>query len=261
MKWIKNNASTILSCAASVGVIGTAVLAVKAAPKAQRAKEQARQKKGSDLTVPETIKAETPSYIPTALAGTATIGCIFGANILDRRQQAALTAAYAALETAYQNYRQKSDEICGVGTSHVIDRAIEQEQIDKEEDEPPWDRVQTFYIQDHDEFFERTMQQVMQAEYHLNRNFILRGYVTFNEFLEFLFLPPVADGNIGWDQFDGEAFYGYRWIDFDHRHYTTDDGLNVCAIEMPFGPHPLGEVTEFNDKWSEMVEEGSHGGS
>lgn len=242
---------------ASVGVIGTAILAVKAAPKAQNAKQQAKQKKGSELTILETVKAEAPIYIPTALAGTATIGCIFGANILDRKQQAALTAAYTALEAAYQDYRQKSDELCGAGTSHAIDHAIEQEQRDKENDDPPWDRVQTFYIQGHDEFFERTMQQVMEAEYHLNRNFILRGYVTFNEFLEFLLLPTVADGNIGWDQLDGETFYGYRWIDFNHRHYTTDDGLNVCAIEMPFTPHPLcDEPTEFHDKCAEMIKDG-----
>lgn len=85
----------------------------------------------------------------------------------------------------------------------------------------------------------------MQAEYHLNRNFILRGYVSVNDFLDFLKLEHTASGDEdGWEEFAGEAFYGYRWVDFEHRHYTTDDGLSVCAIETPFYCHNLNEYDE-----------------
>lgn len=85
----------------------------------------------------------------------------------------------------------------------------------------------------------------MQAEYHLNRNFILRGYVSVNDFLDFLKLEHTASGDKdGWEEFAGEAFYGYRWVDFEHRHYTTDDGLSVCAIETPFYCHNLNEYDE-----------------
>ena len=44
---------------------------------------------------------------------------------------------------------------------------------------------------------------------------------------------------IGWDCYIGETQYGYRWIDFNHRHYVTDDGLTVCSIDTPFAPHSL----------------------
>ena len=126
----------------------------------------------------------------------------------------------------------------------MIEEAVKAEVRDREDDNPPWDEVQTFYLEgcDKSQFFERTMQQVMQAEYHLNRNFILRGHVTFNEFLEFLDLPPVEEGEIvGWTDYLGEVTYGYRWIDFEHRHYITEDGLSVCSIDMPFGPHLMDE--------------------
>ena len=39
----------------------------------------------------------------------------------------------------------------------------------------------------------------------------------------------------------GEVYWGYQWIDFTHRYFTTDDGLTVCAIDMPFLPHADGE--------------------
>lgn len=84
------------------------------------------------------------------------------------------------------------------------------------------------------------MEEVVQAEYHINRNLALCGEVTLNEFLSFLRLDAVEEGNlIGWDCYIGETQYGYRWIDFDHRHYVTDDGLMVCSIDTPFAPHSL----------------------
>ena len=46
----------------------------------------------------------------------------------------------------------------------------------------------------------------------------------------------------------GEAFYGYRWIDFRHRYFVTDDGVTVCEIEMPFAPHPIYEFDEQVEK-------------
>ena len=86
-----------------------------------------------------------------------------------------------------------------------------------------------------------TMEQVARAEYCLNRNFVLRGYVTFNEFLHFLGLDDLSEKgeHIGWESYIGEAFYGYQWIDFDHIHRISDEGFRVCDIQMPFPPHSL----------------------
>lgn len=52
-------------------------------------------------------------YIPAAISGTATIFCIFGANVLSKRQQAALTSAYALLNDSYNNYKDKLKELYG----------------------------------------------------------------------------------------------------------------------------------------------------
>lgn len=254
--WFKRNGSTILTCLGAGGMIATVVMAVKATPKAMRACTDAKIEKGStQLTKMEIVKAATPAYIPTAAVGTGTLICIFGANVLSRKQQAALTSAYAMLESTYREYKRKVQQLCGPETDRIIEKVMEEERRDMEEDRPPWDEVQTFYIAGQAQFFERTMEQVMQAEYHLNRNFVLKGEVSLNELYEFLDLPTTSEGErLGWNLYDGEAFYGYQWIDFYHRHYVTDDGVNVCAIEMPFEPHPSEEPNSFLTELHDEIE-------
>lgn len=245
--WIKKNGSTILTCLGAGGMIATTVLTVRATLKARDACLNARIEKDDDhLTRGEVVRASLPAFIPPIAVGTGTLVCIFGANILSRKQQAALASAYTALASAFEGYRDKVRMICGSETDALVQKAVEQEKKDIAEDRPPWDEVQTFYLSGDctikPEFFDRTMQQVMQAEYDVNRYFRLRGQVTLNEFLSLLDLDPVEGGDVmGWDDYIGEIAYGYSWIDFVHRYFETDDGLMVCSIDMPFGPHSLEE--------------------
>lgn len=264
--WLKKNTSTILTCLGAGGVVATVALAIKATPKALDKIQCAQIDKGEEilhklregaleksdtgyilpkLTAIETLQACWKEYLPTIAVGTGSLICIFGANVLSRRQQASLASAYAALESAYQGYRRKVCSILGPDTDAMIEKAVEQEKQDIEDDLPPWDEVQTFYLPccGKAAFFERTMEEVVQAEYHINRNLVLRGEVTLNEFLSFLGLDAVEEGDvIGWDCYIGETQYGYRWIDFNHRHYVTDDGLTVCSIDTPFAPHSLDDL-------------------
>lgn len=252
-QWLHKNSPTILTVIAAVGTGATAVLAAMATPDAIKSKEQAQQEKGEEkLTLWETVKAEVPAYIPAAAVGTGTIACIFGANILNQRQQASIASAYAVLNEMYGKYRKKVKDIFGEAGDRTVIQAIKQDERDKDEDRPPWDEVQTFYFEPYGKFFERTMQEVFEAEYHINRNLMLRGEVTVNEFLDFLGLEHVPSGDeLGWNLYDGEAFYGYQWIDFNYRYYLTDDGMQVCAIDTPFSPHY--EETEFSSGVSHMV--------
>lgn len=260
-EWIKRNASTILTCIGAGGMVATVILAVKATPRAIDKIQAAQIDKGEEilcgnreevviqakdgsyelpkLTIIETAQTCWKDYISTAAVGIGSLACIFGANILNHRQQAALMSAYVMLDSAFQSYRGKANDIFGKGADAVVMREVEREQeYRRDDDVPPWDVVQTFYLEGYPRFFERTMEQVKDAEYHINRNLSLRGEVTFNEFLGFLDLEKVAGGDkIGWNLYDGEVFFGYSWIDFTHRHRTAD-GMLICDIEMPFPPHP-----------------------
>lgn len=242
--WLKKNTSTILTFVSAVGMAGTVVLAVRATPKAMRACTDAQTEKGrTQLTKLEVVKAAAPAYLTTLAAGTGTLICLFGANVLSRRQQASLISAYAALNQTFADYRAKVISFGGKELDKAAWDAVEAERKDKEDDRPPWNEVQTFYLQGYPKFFEATMEQVRTAEYVLNRNFVLREIATFNEFLRLLGVDDLGEEGekIGWESYIGEAFYGYRWIDFDHVYRTTDDGMAICEIRMPFRPHGIDE--------------------
>ena len=75
--------------------------------------------------------------------------------------------------------------------------------------------------------------EVMDAEYHINRNFALRGETNLNEFYEFLGLDPTDAGcEIGWDIYSDEYAFEKLWIDFEHHLVVTEDGTEYYRIEI-----------------------------
>ena len=244
--FIRRNGSTILTVIGGVGVVATALSTAKATTKALDILEQAEQEKGEKLTKSEKIKKVGPIYIPTVITGAATIACIFGANVLSKRNQAALISAYALLDNSYKEYKQKLIELYGEETHQNI---IDSIAVEKAEDiritsetlcnicdlstEENQSEPILFYDEYSNRYFEATIEQVITAEYHLNRNYILRGYTVLNELYEFLGLEPTEYGSVlGWAPLDD----GMYWIDFNHRKVVLDDGLEIYILEMPFEP-------------------------
>lgn len=244
--FVKRNASTILTCLGGVGVVATTITAVKATPKALRLIEDAEKEKGEELTKWEKVSVSTTTYLPAVILGIATIGCVASAHILSLRQQASLTSAYALVDQAYKDYRRKTVELYGKEQDEEIMNAIA---IEKAEDigvrggylgttcdlalEENDGEPQVFYDEHSGRYFESTIEQVLTAEYHLNRNYILRGYSYLNEFYEFLGIEETDYGSVlGWAPND-EGMY---WIDFNHRKLESDEGKDVYVIEMPFEP-------------------------
>lgn len=109
MMLIKKYSPVGLSCIASVGVVITAIAAVKATPKAVMLihADSERRHDGDPhaYTKTEAIAVAWKCYIPAVAIGASTIACIMGANALNRRQQAALTSAYALVQSSYKEYK------------------------------------------------------------------------------------------------------------------------------------------------------------
>ncbi len=236
--FLNRNASTILTVIGGAGVVTTAVLAVRETPKAMRNVQEATEEKGEELTTFEVIKAAGPAYIPAVIAGTATLACIFGANVLNKRQQAALMSAYALLDTNFKNYQKKAEELYGEGAGIRI-----REELAKDEYEETDIRVEEgkelFYDMYSNRYFQSTLYDVQQAEYRLNRNLITRDYAYLNEFYEELGIEPVYAGySLGWSRGANLDIYWQEWIDFDHEKVTMDDGLECHIIKMQCEPIP-----------------------
>ena len=245
--FLKKNSATILTVAAAVGVITTSVLSAKAAIKAFRVLAHKEEEKGEKLTFEETISAVWTIYIPPVVAGMSTIACVFGANVLNQRQQASLASAYALIDSSYKEYKAKLKELYGEEAHNNIVNAIAAEKCDEvhisaggltsaytqeiESDAEP----RLFYDEYSGRYFETTIEKVLLAEYRLNRNYILRGFARLNEFYEFLGLEPTDYGEtVGWD-ICSEIY----WIDFNHRKAfigDDNDGFECYIIEMPYYP-------------------------
>ena len=234
--YLKNNSATILSGIGAIGVVATAVMAVKATPKALILLDEAKEEKKDELTKLETIRVAGPVYIPSVLMGISTIACIFGANVLNKQKQAALTSAYMLLENSYKDYRTKVKELYGEEADKKIREEMAKDDYEIEYSEPDEEK-QLFYEPISQRYFESTVEEVQRAEYHLNRNFILRDYANLNEFYKFLGLKETTEGEIlGWSTYAGYEKYGYSWVDFTHERIELEDGMECITIDYPFEP-------------------------
>ncbi len=249
---LKKISPTILSCFVAAGVVGTSVLAVKATPKALRKIRSDSKYTHNDpdaYTKLEAFQSAWFYYIPSVVMGAATIVCIFGANVLNKHQQAAITSAYALLNDAYQDYKNRLKELYGEDAHRKIVEAIAVEKandvyiastglikgssLDFDEHNPDDNRL--FYDTYSKRYFESSINRVLQAEYYLNRDFAIGGYRSVNDFYEFLGIEPISGGDeIGWDISSGLA-----WIDFDHYKTVLEDGLEVCVIDMDWLPEVM----------------------
>ena len=241
-RYLKHHSSTILTCVGAVGVIATAITVATATPKAIKILEKAKEEKGEDLSKLESLVAAGPVYIPSVAIGASTIACIFGANVLNKRQQAAITSAYALMDNSYKKYRSKLQEMYGEEVDAQIREAIV---MDDCKDIDVWapgcgaiDRKgERRVFEFNGRYFESTMESVINAEYHFNRNFSLRGDASLNEFYEFLGLSTTEEGSaLGWSCGQLIEDYETTWIDFDHRPITLEGGIECFIITTQIDP-------------------------
>lgn len=241
----------LLAIVSSVGVILTGIAAAKAVPKAVMLQEKAEQKKGSELTKKEKVKASIPAYILPVVFGVATITCIMGNSILSERKQASLASAYGLLSTTYTKYRNKVREIYGeeahqevmqsimVDPDHQIWGMALGEPVGKTIDDN--DEVCLFYDALSNRYFETTKVKVLEALLHLNRNYVLGGlFVDVNSWYYLLGIPQL-------EKFDLLVWASCGEVDFiDYDIYkvpleelpveASNNYLECYVIEFVFDP-------------------------
>ena len=228
--FIKRNSSTILTYVGSAGVVATAVLAVKATPKALERIDQAKEEKGEELTKMEVVKVAGPAYIPAIVTGVSTIACVFGANTLNKRKQAALMSAYALLDNSYKEYKKKVGELYGEDADrHVREEIVKDKYVDEDIHlEDPEKKL--FYDSYSERYFESTMADVIKAQYEVNKKISDWGAVHLNEFYELLDIPAVDYGEfVGWSSGTLMDTKWSQWLDFNLEKVVMDDGLE-CHI-------------------------------
>ena len=257
---MKISKSMFFSGAAAVGVVATFLLTIKSTKDADEKITELKEET-EDPTTFEIVKTVVPAYAPAVIIGLATILCIFESSYLNKKQQAALSSAYILANQSHKKYKDKVKELYGEEAHNrimeelAVEKAKEQELyadglIGRYSNTDMYNAQDTrlFYDVYSNRYFESTVGAVLDAEYRLNRNYVLRGHVTLNEFYDFLGVNNVEKGDIlGWDcRGDMEGIW---WLDFEHR--VTNVGGNTgkkipcIIIDMTFEPHLLDESLQW----------------
>lgn len=231
----KKHGSTILTCVGAGGAVATTVLAVRATPKAMALIEEAEELKGEKLTAMETVQVAWKPYIPVVGVGAATLAAIFGANVLNKKQQASLMSAYALLDQQYKEYKNKVKELYGEEADDEIQEEIAKDHY--EHNGPIDDGKILYYDMFSHRYFEADPEDVLKAEYELNKLYSLIGDVSVNDYYELLGISKVKGGDeYGWSIGVSSAWYGYNWISFQQKKTVLEDGLECIIITMEHEP-------------------------
>lgn len=259
MSYLKWGSPIVLTCIGVAGVVVTSIVAVHATPKALKLiHKDSRINHDGDpyaYTKAEAVQSAWKCYIPSVLIGTSTIVCIFGANILSRRQQAALTSAYTMLSESYKQYRKAANVVYGNDADSKIKAEMAKDAYIATDDwgyqtynmemDPESEQVLCYDLISK-RYFNTTMAAVINAQYHINRNLQLRGYSSLNEYYSFLGIDGIDYGDeMGWcldEIYEG----GEMWLDFDNHKTVFEDGLECIVISVlepnKFGPDLIEEI-------------------
>jgi hypothetical protein len=241
--WIKRNSVTILTVTGAVGVVATTVMAIKATPKALKVLEEAEKEKGEELTRMEKVVVAAPSYIPTIVTGTASIVCILSANVLNKRSQAAITSAYALLDSSYKEYKNKVKDLYGEDASDLVREEIAKDHYDESDipDEEPDTKL--FFDEFSKRYFRATTETVLRAEYEMNRILNETGGACLNDYYYLVGLDSVDYGEyLGWSAAQMYEMYWESWLYFNHTKTTTEDGTELWIIDFT---EPFPEYDEY----------------
>ena len=236
--FLRKHSSTILTVVGAAGVVATTVFAVKATPKAMTLIEEAECEKGEKLTVVETVKVAWKPYIPAAITGVSTIACIFGANYLNTRKQASLMSAYALLDSAYKEYRNKTNELYGEDADINVKKEIvktkfynSKDDFDLEEDE------ELFFDYEGCRWFRSTVEKVHEAEYKFNQNLTMSGFACINEFYDILGIERTDAGyQLGWSTITNDDIYGLSSFKVELEKTEMDGGMECYIMTYPCPP-------------------------
>lgn len=250
---LKDKSPTILCCVAAAGVISSIIFAVKGTPKAMKKLEKARGEKSKELSKMEVVKTVAPCYIPAASMALGTIACIFSANILNKRKQAMLTSAYAALNTQYLGYSSEVKRLFGneaheeiisnipvqypekndIYSADVSRKACPMfDGVDGNEEILCYDPTRPIELR----WYTSTPIKVLNAIISINNMYAVSGEVTKNEYYDILGLESIKYGDDeGWDISSGIYYIGFETI-----HNTADDNtLEYWIINPTFWPEPF----------------------
>lgn len=237
-KFAIDNSPGILTGLGVAGSVMTAVLTGRAAYRvgmdASTQYHETVNELGSDQDLPKElleprhlIKTYWKEFIPSAIAGTATITCIVMANQIGARRAAALTAAFKLSEELSEKYREKVVETVGKQKEELIRADAAKDQMVKAPDSSMIVVAGSevlFFDMWSGRWFKSDMETVRKAvndiNYQVNNNY----YASLTDFYNALGLPRTEfSDEFGWNT--------DQLLEVQFATVLMDDGRPAISID------------------------------
>jgi len=247
----QKHSPVILFTAGVVGVVGTVVLASRAtlhldAIMDEHDKTMGRieytnlpnytdedRKKDKMILHFRTAGEITRVYAPAAVVGILSIAALTGSHFILSRRNLAITAAYAALDKGFREYRQRVVNELGPDKDREFRYQMEDREIVEETDKGPKTKTikqvgpngASIYARFFDESSsmwsktESYNQFLLQSQQNYANDMLhSRGHIFLNEVYDMLGLPRSKEGAVvGWVQGNGDGYVSFGIFEGD-RH-------------------------------------------
>lgn len=228
------NSPHILTVCGAVGVVSTAVLAVKATPKALDEIKHQNDHGAIELTKKEIVQATWKFYIPTAIVGGASIACIIGANTIHAGRVTALASAYSIVDKAMTEYQDKVVETLGEKKEKTIRDAVAADQLNK----APLSQNIVYVTGKGDtlcydvmsgRYFRSDMEALKRAENSVNHELFNGVWVSLNTLYREIGLDEIKIGEIlGWNT--------NNMIELNFSSQLAEDGTPCLVLDYRHDP-------------------------
>lgn len=220
---LKKQSPNILFGAGVVGTVTSTVMACKATlklsdelPKMKQALENAKQdteglsesdqKKAIAAVYGMNTAKVVRYYAPSALLGVVSIGALTGSHVVLTKRNASLTAAYAAVAKAYEDYRARVREEHGeekeIHTYHGVENKGTKKEPQLHVDPNKWSPYARFFDESSTEFQKNADMNrlfIMTQQNYCNNILQSRGHLFLNEVYEWLGFEHTREGSVvGW---------------------------------------------------------------
>lgn len=237
-KALSDNSPELLTALGSLGVISTAVLAVKGAPEAYQNLydlEDELKEEGRDPNLFEVFKVMWKPYMPAAAMGTVSIACIIGANRISAKRNVILAGLYSVSEATLHEYKDKVVEMFGEKKAQTVRDSINKDRLEKNEVSKDLihatgNGATLCYDTVSGRYFLSTIEHMRAAANDLNEQMFSWSEVSLNDLYDKLDLPTIKMGDeIGWNI--------NRSIKMEFSTILVNE--EPCIVmDFVYGPHP-----------------------
>ena len=237
---ISKEGPNILTAFSVVGVISTAALSARAAPKALLLIESEAYRNKcevSQLEPLQIVQVAWKPFVPAFLSGLLTISAIVSVNSVHNKRNAALVGLYSIAVEGLQEYQRKVIETIGEKKELDIRDEIAQDKLkanpveNKEIYLLGGDAL--FYDSLSGRYFKSSMETVRKSQNDFNHDLLTEMYKPLNDFYDLIGLEDTEMGrNQGWNVDNGQ-------LDIQFSTKLATNGEPCVVLTYKVGPRFL----------------------